>query len=232
LNRGGETLKNLIQDFDKEIVKLEVTGKKILKGIIIDSSSELVVLFNGKEFFYIPFNHIHEIKIDDVNEDGLKIPSSITQDKIFNDSNEEMTFAKVLTKSLGTFLEIQVLNNQPFHGYISSILNDYIVFQSPVYKKMYIPIKHIKTIVPYSHQQKPYQLTDDEFLITACNEHFPSTFEAQIGNLRNKLIVLNLSEKNNFTGKITEIKGSIIQFQTAKDIVYYNLQHIKTIHTP
>jgi len=225
-------LKNLIQDFDKEIVKLELTGKKILKGIIIDNSSELVVLFNGKEFFYIPVNHIHEIKIDYINEDGLKIPSSIKQDKIFNDKNEKMTFAKVLTKSLGTFLEIQVLNNQPLHGYISSILDDYIVFQSPIYKKMYIPIKHIKTIVPYSLNQKPYQLSDEELLINACNESFPKTFEAQIENLRNKLAVLNINEKNNFTGVITEVKGSIIEFRTAKDSIYYNLQHIKTIHTP
>jgi len=232
LNKGGETLKNLIQDFNKEIVKLEITGKKILKGIIIDSSSELVVLFNGKEFFYIPVSHIHEMKIDYFNEDGLKIPSSVTQDKIFNETNEEMTFAKVLTKSLGTFLEIQVLNNQPFHGYISNILKDYIVFQSPIYKKMFIPIKHIKTIVPYSNNQKPYQLSDGEFSINLCNENFPNTFEAQIENFKNRLTVLNVGERNNFTGVITEVKGSIIEFRTAKDNIYYNVQHIKTIHTP
>lgn len=225
-------MKNLIQDFDKEIVKLEITGKKILKGIIIDSSSEIIVLFNGKEFFYIPVSHIHEMKIDYYNEDGLKIPSSISQDRIINDTNEEMTFVKVLTKSLGTYLEMHVVNNQPFHGYISNILKDYIVFQSPIYKKMYIPIRHIKTLVPYSNKQKPYQLSNDQFSIKKFNENFPNTFEEQIGNFKNILTVLNVAEKNNFTGVITDVKGSIIEFQAAKDNFYYNLQHIKTIHIP
>lgn len=232
MNRGGETLKNLIHDIDKVIVKLGITGKNILGGIIIDSSSELVVLFNGKEYFYIPYRHIHEIKIDYLNEDGLKISSIDTQHKLFSGTNEEMTFEKVLTKSIGTYLEIHVLNNQPFHGYISNILKDYIVFQSPIYNKMYVPIKHIKMIVPYHNQQKPYQLPDETFAIRVHDETFQDIFEEEIRGLKNKLIVLNAGEKNNFTGVITEIKGTMIEFQTAKDLLYYNLQHIKTIHFP
>ncbi|MCH7322589.1 hypothetical protein LZ480_11870 [Solibacillus sp. MA9] len=224
-------MKNLIHDIDKVIVKVEITGKNILRGILIDSSSELVVLFNGKEYFYIPYRHIHEIKIDYFNEDGLKIPSIDTQHKLFNGINEEMTFEKVLTNSIGTYLEVHVLNNQPLHGYISNILKDYIVFQSPIYKKLLVSMKHIKTIIPYNNNLKPYQLSDNEFFIEECNENFQDTFEAQIGNLRNKLTVLNVSEKNNFTGVITDVNGSIIEFRSAKDNFYYNIQHIKTIHT-
>ncbi|ATP38736.1 DUF2642 domain-containing protein [Solibacillus sp. R5-41] len=226
-------MENLIQEFDKEIVKMEITGKKILKGKIIDNSSELVVLFDGKEFLYIPVCHIHEIKIDYFNEDGLKIPSTFTRDINFIGKNEEMTFLKVLTKSLGIYLEIHVLNNQPLHGYISNILDDYIVFQSPIYKMMFIPIRHVKIIVPNNQNQKPYLLSDGDFSINVSNENFPSTFDALIGILKNKLTVLNIGEKNNFTGLICEIKGTMIAFQTAKEnIIYYNLQHIKTIHNP
>ncbi|MEK4423779.1 DUF2642 domain-containing protein [Solibacillus sp. FSL K6-1523] len=226
-------MKNLLQDFDKEIVEMEITGKRVLKGKIIDNSSEMVVLFDGKEFLYIPVCHIHEIKTDYSNEDSLKIPASFAQDKIFNGTKEEMTLLKVLAKAVGIYLEIHVLNNQPLHGYISNILQDYIVFQSPIYKKMFIPIQHLKIIVPYNQNQKPYTLSNDDFAINACNETFLSTFEAQIGTLKNKLTVLNIGEKHNFTGLICEIKGTLIALQTAREnIIHYNIQHIKTIHLP
>lgn len=225
-------MKNLLQDFDKENVQMEITGKRVLKGKIIDNSNEMVVLFDGEEFLYIPVCHIHEIKIDYSNEDGLQVPSSFTQDKLFNSKNEEMTLLKVLAKTVGIYLEIHVLNNQPLHGYISAILQDYIVFQSPIYKTMFIPIQHLKIIVPYNQNQKPYSLSDADFSINACNENFPSTFEAQIKNLKSKLAVLNVGEKNNFTGLIFEIKGTMIALQTAKGKIHYNIQHIKTIHTP
>ena len=224
-------MKNLFQDFDKEVVIMEITGKKVLKGKIIDNSSEMVVLFDGEEFLYIPVCHIHEITIDNSNEDGLEIPSTLTQDKIFNGTKEEMTLVKVLKKTLGVYLEIHVLNNQPLHGYISNVLQDYIVFQSPIYKRMFIPIQHLKILVPYSQNQKPYRLSDDEFSIHAHNDIFPSTFEVQMGTLKNKLTVLNIGEKNNFTGIISEVKGTMVVFQAArKNMIHYNMQHIKTIH--
>lgn len=226
-------MKNLLQDFDKEIVQMGITGKRVLRGKIIDNSSEIVVLFDGEEFLYIPVCHIHEIEIDYSNEDGLQVPSSFTQDKLFNSKNEEMTLLKVLAKTVGIYLEIHVLNNQPLHGYISTILQNYIVFQSPIYKTMFIPIQHLKIIVPYSQNQKPYSLSSDDFPINASNEKFPSTFEVQMKNFKNKLVILNAGEKNNYAGRILESKGTMITLQTAKgNTIHYNIQHIKTIHTP
>ena len=48
--------------------------------------------------------------------------------------------------------------NAPIHGYVTSVMNDYIVFYSPVYKTVYISLKHLKWLIPYKENQVPYAL--------------------------------------------------------------------------
>ncbi|MFJ7734889.1 DUF2642 domain-containing protein [Lysinibacillus sp. NPDC097287] len=219
----------MIQNLNKETVKLYISGKKVLKGIIVDSGSDMIVLYNGEDYYYIPNSHIHELKVDDYNENNIIMPTE-NPDIVLN-NKDELTLEKVLSHAVGIYSEIYVTGNQALHGYISNIMSDYFVFQSPIYKTMYIKTEHLKWLIPYTDNLSPYKLSAAEFPIQPFNEALSKTFETQIDTLKGKFLVFNQGEKNNFIGRMNNVKGHIVEFQTARmNPIYFNLLHIKTVH--
>ena len=220
----------MIQNLNKETVELEISGKKWLEGIIVDSGSDMIVLYNGYDYYYIPNNHIHEVKTNVYNENSIIMPTE-TPDIVLNNSNDDLTLEKVLSHAVGIYCEIYVNGNQALHGYISNIMDDYFVFQSPIYKTIYIKIEHLKWLIPYSDNQSPYKLSDNDFPIQTFNETLSNTFEKQIETLKSKLVVFNQGEKANHIGRMNNIKGHIVELQTAREnSIYLNLHHLKSMY--
>ncbi|WP_397536854.1 DUF2642 domain-containing protein [Rummeliibacillus pycnus] len=219
----------LLQNFDKEIVELEISGGKFLKGSIIDISSEIVVLFNGTDYLYIPIDHIQNLLVNTNNGDEIDVPSE--PPTITNKEKEDLTLTQVLTQAQGMYTEIYVTGKIPLHGYISNIMNDYIVFQSPIYKTMYIALKHLKWLIPYSFNQKPYGLADHTFDIQPYNEPLSRDLAIQVEKMKNELIIINIGEKSDYIGKVNNIVGKIVEIKTARtNSAFLNLDHFKTIH--
>ena len=63
IKEGDVALNKIIQSLVKEIVQLEVSGKKWMNGTLIDVGSDVIVLFNGTDFVYIPLAHIHNFEV-------------------------------------------------------------------------------------------------------------------------------------------------------------------------
>lgn len=218
------------RNFGKEIIGLEISGGKFLKGSIIEMSNDIVVLFDGNDYLYIPFNHVQNLTLIKNYQDTMNEPSEPSLLDTDTDK-KELTFPNILTQAQGIYTEIYVTGKTPIHGYISNIMNDYIVVQSPIYSSIYIASTHIKWLIPYYTNQTPYGLTEKVFTIKPYNELLPSTFAAQIEKMRDKLVVINLGEKENYIGKINNVKGPIVEIQTARtNQSYLNLSHIQTIH--
>jgi ribosome maturation factor RimP len=210
-------------------VKLEISGKKFLNGMLIDIGSDLWVLFNGIDYLYIPTIHIQNwqfLKKDEIDE----ITFGDEPTPIYN-HNEEISLRKTLTAAKGIFTEIFVTSNQSLHGYIISIMNNYFVFYSPIYKTMFISLNHLKWLIPYTNNQRPYGLSNANLPVSPSNLSFARSFEVQLEKLIGDLIVFNIGENENVIGKIQGIKNNFIELISAKeDPVYLNLQHIKTAH--
>ena len=68
-------MNNIIQNFVQEVVRIEVSGKKMMNGTLIDVGSDMIVLFNGTDFLYIPLDHIRNFEIDRDNENNLQAPT-------------------------------------------------------------------------------------------------------------------------------------------------------------
>lgn len=218
------------KNFGKEITEIEVSGGKFLKGSIIEMSNDIVVLFDGEDYLYIPFNHVQNLALA---KNYYNIMNKPSEPSILNTDTDkkELTLPNILTQAQGIYTEIYVTGKTSVHGYISNIMNDYILVQSPIYSAIYIASAHIKWLIPYYTNQKPYGLTEQVFTIKPYNEPLSSTFATQIEKLKNKLVVINLGEKENYIGKINNIKGPIIEIQTARtNQSYLNLNHIQTIH--
>jgi hypothetical protein len=211
-------------------IKLEISGNKVLSGILIDIGSDLWVIYNGNDFLYIPIIHIQNWKFLKLDEIDDIITLSDEQSPIFS-HNEEISLRKTLTAAKGIFTEIYVTSKQALHGYIISIMNNYFVFYSPIYKTMFISLNHLKWLIPYTNNQRPYGLSNANLPLNPTNITFARSFEVQIDKLVGELIVFNIGENENVIGKVEGVKNNFVKLITAKeDPVYVNLQHIKTVH--
>ncbi|PLS09464.1 DUF2642 domain-containing protein [Neobacillus cucumis] len=210
-------------------IKLEISGKKYIYGLLVDVGSDLWVIFNGNDYLYIPTIHIQnwqflkQYEIDEITFNDEPTP-------IYN-HNEEISLRKTLTAAKGIFTEIYVTSNQALHGYIISIMNNYFVFYSPIYKTMFISLNHLKWLIPYTNNQRPYGLSNASLPVSPSSLTFARSFEVQIEKLIGELIVFNIGENENVIGKIQSIKNNFVELIGAKeDPIYINFQHIKTIH--
>ncbi|WP_172370789.1 DUF2642 domain-containing protein [Sporosarcina jiandibaonis] len=224
-------MNKIIQSLVKEVVQIEISGKKLINGTLIDLGSDVLVLFNGTDFLYIPTNHIQCLTTNLTDDFEIKVPTEFPSILMEDDDQEDLSIIKVLTQAQDEFVVIYVTGSQPLHGIITSIKNNYFVFHSPVYKTMYIALNHLKWLIPYSENKKPYGLDGNNFLVQSNNELLASAFEAQVENLKNKLVVFNIGEKKKHIGKINNVEDQIVEIQTARTYpIYLNLSHIKTIH--
>ncbi|MCJ8006420.1 DUF2642 domain-containing protein [Lederbergia wuyishanensis] len=223
-------MKNIFQSLSKEVILLEISGKKYIHGTFIDSGSDILVLYNGKEFVYIPLVHIQNFKVDNNNEYFIEEPPEFQG--IYTEANkEELSLRKILTLAKGMFVKIYVTSSQPLSGYITSIMNNYFVFHSPVYKTMYITLNHLKWLIPYSENERPYNLSEEHFPVQLTDLSLSRTFEVQVSKFKNKMVMINIGEKEHHIGKINNVQDQIVEIQTADPTPYYlTLNHIKTLH--
>jgi hypothetical protein len=220
---------NLKEKVGKVYIKLELSGKKSISGLLCDIGSDLWVIFNGHDYLYIPAIHIQnwefmkQYEIEEITFSDEPMP-------IYN-HNEEISLRKTLTAAKGIFSEIFVTSNQSLHGYIISIMNNYFVFYSPIYKTMFISLNHLKWLIPYTNNQRPYGLSNANLPVNPSNLTFARSFEVQIDKLTGELVVFNIGETESVIGKIQSIKNNFVELIRAKeDPIYINLQHIKTVH--
>ncbi|MBT2617379.1 MULTISPECIES: DUF2642 domain-containing protein [unclassified Bacillus (in: firmicutes)] len=220
--------KNL-QKLRGETIKMEISGKKFFFGTLVDTGIDVVVIFNGKDFVYLPIIHIQSCKVNTTENEEISLPV----DSPGIEAEEELSLRKTLLSAKGMFTEIYVTGNQPLHGYITKVMNNYFEFYSPVYKTMYIPLFHLKWIIPYTDNQTPYGLSNKDLPVHPSNLSLARTFDVQVEKLVGSLIIFNIGENPNFIGQINKIEDNFVELITAREEpVYLNLHHIRTVHLP
>jgi len=195
--------------------------------MLIDIGSDVLVLFNGKDYLYLPIVHIQNIRKLERDDNEILPPNESPH----IEHDDELSLRKVLNSGKGIFTEIYITGNQPIPGYISSIMNNYFVFYSPVYKTMLISLNHLKWIMPYTANQRPYSLSNQQLPMNPLNISLARTLEVQIEKMVNDLVVFNIGENVNLIGKINNLQNNFIELITAREEqIYLNMQHIKTVH--
>ncbi|MDP4164419.1 MAG: DUF2642 domain-containing protein, partial [Bacillota bacterium] len=177
---------NGLEKFIGKEVELEISGKTIFNGILIDLGLDMTVIFDGKKFLYIPLIHLHSIK-EKIEIEIFEKPPQILP--IQNPTETNLSYRKTLNNAKGQFLEIFVTGNRSIHGYITSVMNDYIVFYSPVYKTMFISMQHLKWLTPYYNQLTPYTLSKENLPVVPSSIPILRTFEEQLQKYVGKLVV-------------------------------------------
>lgn len=223
-------MKNVYSAFTGEAVMIELTGKKAINGFLIEVGSEVLIVYNGDDYIYISTSHIKNMSVVSKESIGIDEPSVSPQ----LEQEDQLSLRKILTTAKGVFLEIYTTGNQPIHGYITGIMNNYFAFYSPVYKTMYISLQHLKWLIPYSTNLSPYRLSKENLPVNPSNSiTLARSFEVQLEKLSGHLVVLNLGVQEEMIGKIERVSDNIMELITAKgESTFLNMQHIQTVHLP
>lgn len=219
----------LFEPFLGTTIEIHLSGEIRYKGLLIDIGKELLVLFNKKDYIYIPINHIQKIlpvlEIENEDEEPSASP--------FDELEEGISLRKLLTNAKGVFVELQVARHQVVHGYITNVLNDYFVFHSPVFQTMFISFQHLKALIPYEKTQIPFGLNLKSLPVKPSQLSLARTLEEQLKKSIGQIVVFDLGDSASKIGKVQSIDSNLIELITARETqTIVNLRHLKTVHFP
>ncbi|MFD0712454.1 DUF2642 domain-containing protein [Paenibacillus sp. GCM10027626] len=217
-----------------QYVELKIAGRtEPAYGKIIDSGQDIVVLFNGIQYLFIPLQHILQIRIVTSDTDIGEFLTATDIPLEFERSNEAISYRKVLMNAKGMFSELYVTGNHTIHGYITSVMNDFFVFYSPVYHTVIISIYHLKYLIPYSPNMTPYTLTQEKFPLKPSPVKLSRTFDQQLLKMVGEFAVFDLGESPNKVGVLKKVEQNMAELTNADGSpVLLSLNHIKTVHLP
>jgi len=208
-----------------QMIEIELSSKKRLSGKLVEYGSDIVIVFNGQNFYYIPVTHVVFItKSESIENEVINdAPTPIVGDKL--------SLQKILTNAKGIFVEVLIAGNQSVYGYITQIKNDYVAFHSPSFKTILIQIAHMKWITPYL-DRTPY-LVEPKKTLLSSNLDLADSFEEQVTKLKGEVVIFDLGKDPNKIGLIKNSVDQMVELATGNGQVnYLNQTHIKTVHGP
>lgn len=212
-------------------IEIEISGGNFYTGILVDSGLDIVVLYLGKNqtFLYIPVVHIQRIK--EAKQDESSIMYTPPSERPLETESQSISFRGILTIARGRFVEVYVTGNKSIHGYLTSIMNNHFVFYSPVYKTVFISMDHVKWLIPYPEQATPYSINNQTLPAAPAPIPLARSFEDQCKKLENQLVVIDGGDSSEKIGLLQKVSNyQLIIITAEREIVYRNLEHVKTIH--
>jgi hypothetical protein len=213
-------------------------GKELINGLLVDAGEDILVLYNGKSYLYISLLHVRQFQLNSNKDDYVDLPS----DSALIEETTSLTTQEVLNKAKGTFTEIYIGSHLSYNGYIINVLNDYVAFYSPVYKVVYIPIQHIKWIIPDFSNQTPYSLNSLSLThsksplhlkVNANNIPLVPLLENQLKKEAGKLVIFDGGMDPQKVGLLKKVENQLAEILLAKgESLCLRLSHIKSVQMP
>ncbi|MDF2647251.1 MAG: hypothetical protein K0Q73_3056 [Paenibacillus sp.] len=207
-----------------KMVQIELIGDGDKIGYLIDVGLDIIVIYMEKKYLYLPIAHIRNIT--------LNLDKSITDSPPdLSLQTGEITYHQILSSAVDRFVEIYIFNNQTLHGYVRHISQDYLVFHSPLYQTMYIPLFHLKWISPYQNNQTPYSQVRSQLAPSSPDPSFtllPNTFDQLLKDLEGEIVCFDSGLHANKIGLLQKLDFPFAELITADEKkLHYNIQHIK-----
>lgn len=218
----------IFQTMLNKTVTIEISGEKKHTGILLDYGQDILVIYNGINFIYIPTLHVQNIRTNDILDEEIEVPTFTPYE-----NENKLSYRKILQHARGQFVEMYVSGTLSLHGYITAIMNNYFVFYSPVYKTVYIPMYHMKWLIPYPNDRTPYSMERERLPVSPSVIPLTRTFEEQLQKFIGDIVVFDLGVNPYKVGLLNQIKDHFAEIVIGKgESLLLNLQHIKTVHSP
>src|SRR5690606_37881166 len=122
---------------------------------------------------------------------------------------------------------------QAVYGYVTSIMNDYFVYYSPLYRAIYVYLRHVKYMIPYAPDVTPYALRQDRFPLQPAGITLARTFDQQLKKLEGQFVALDLGEDPGKIGLLKTCEYPVLELITGRgESTLIHAEHIKTVHLP
>lgn len=218
----------LSQYLDK-MIEIEIASKKVITGNLVEFGSDIVVIYNGKQFYYIPTEHIISVRNKEFNDNELQTTIETPEQSPIDKDNQSFSIKKMLNNAIGIFVEVYITGNQSVYGYITNVKDNYFLFYSPAYKTMYIPVAHLKWLIPNLNQTA--YLTDSQLPSSHSKLTLADSFEEQIKIFDGEVVLFDLGKNPSKIGLIKKIESNIVELVTGEGkTVHLALNHIKSLH--
>lgn len=219
----------MISDLQGKQIDVVMSGKICFQGRLVENGKDILILFDGQRYIYIPLIHVHRINRSSIINDDLDDPSETS---LANDVSS-ISYRTILANAKGRFSEIFVTGNKSLHGYIFHVRSDYFAFYSPVYKMMLISLQHLKWLIPYNLKNPPYTLRDEKLLVIPYNKPLLPSLEEQLKKWEGELVVFDMGEDQMKIGFLKSVRNPMVELVVANgETVYLKLSHIKSTHLP
>lgn len=210
-------------------VNIHFSGNAPISGILVDVGPDIIVIYQDEKYYYLPLVHLQQIKLSPKTDEPLESPSQSPFDML----TPTISYRKILDQARGRFVQIYVTGGRTVHGYLTSIMNDYFIFYSPVYKTLTVSLNHLKWLVPYPISVTPYSLNNNTFPVSPSTIPLSRTFEQQCKRYEGTLVVFDLGDHPDKIGLLQSVDNNRAELIIASgEKVCWNLHHLKTIHTP
>jgi hypothetical protein len=221
-------MSDLLKLIGKQIF-VEISGRELFTGILIDVGKDILVLFDGDRYLYQPLVNIHRIGLLTNDDNQVSQPDETS----FSIQMNELTLMDVLNNAKGGYTEIYVTGKLPFQGYIVSIQQDYFTFYSPVQKMMSVSLNHLKWLTPYPKNILPFTMSNLNLPIISASDTLENTFEKQLNKMVGSLVIFDGGNDSMKIGWLKQVKNKIVELTIANgETLFHNLDHLKTVHLP
>lgn len=220
---------NLLDHYLNTHVMVELAGKQKFTGLLVDYGLDVLVLYNGVVYRYIPLVQLHNIRPNPQIEQQIVLSGLNPMEN----QTENISLRNILSNAKGMFVEIYVSGNQTIHGYVTSMLTNYFVFYSPVYKTMFVALNHLKWLTPYNQSTTPYSLGKEHLPVHPAKLILPRTFEEQLKKLEGKLVIFDIGDHPHKIGLLQKVESNMVEIVTGEgEIISWNVQHLKAVYLP
>lgn len=211
-------------------IEFELSGCKMpIQGEVIDAGEDIMVVYGNQHYIYVPLHHLQTMCFMNSEKNSIS-PDVATPDPEMDHS--DISYRKVLMNARAKFSEISI-GGRTLHGYITSIMNDYFIFYSPIHQSVYVSINHLKYIIPSPSESRPFAMDHQHFPIQPSSLSLSRTLDQQLQKMVGGLVILNLSYKPEQTGLLKSINGKLLEVIDAEGSArIMHTSHIQTLHLP
>lgn len=219
-----------LDDLLGQTVLVELPGLE-KTGYLIDYGDDIFVLFDGRQYVYIPLTHVQQLRAIDPAETTFATQPDESQ---IGTQTPKISLTEMLTNAIGTFIEIWAAGKQPLFGTLLHLGDDYLVLASPIYKTIYVSLAHLKWLIPYDYAHIPYSLPLPPETTAFDPSKEAQAFEEHVKRQVGRLVVFDVGEQAEKIGLLQAYSpNGVVELVTADERkVYWNLQHLKSIHIP
>lgn len=205
----------MLSTYLEQFISVQLSGDIEINGVLREAGSDCIVLSECQKVHNIPFRHIQQLTFPHCQVAAPKLLS-----------NGRTSFRKSLMNAKGRHVHVLLGKSTVLYGYIMSIMNNYFVFYSPIYKTIFISMDHVKSMT-FDDMDSPYGQGKREFQPSKLA--LSRTFEEQMQKLIGQLVVFDLDDLPQKAGKLLGVEDGLVNLIPADgNESFLSIRHINS----